>query len=247
MTRLAVAAAFLTRLPLPVRAAAGAREVGRAMLAFPLVGAALGAVLAGAGVLLARALPLPLAAALVVALGTLATGALHQDGLADTADGLGGGRDAGHALAIMRDHAVGAYGAAALVLGLLVKVAAVAALLGTPRAALWLPVAAALARWVMVPLIRLTPSARPDGLGASLAPHVGRLELLGATALAVAVAVGVAGWRGGAAAIAVAVLGAAFAALCRRRIGGMTGDTLGAAGELSEALVLVLGVGLGAP
>jgi adenosylcobinamide-GDP ribazoletransferase len=245
VSRLAVALAFLTRLPAPVRA--GAREVGRAMLFFPAVGAALGALLAAAGVLLVRALPAPLAAALVVALGTALTGALHLDGLADTADGLGGGRDAEHALRIMRDHAVGAYGAAALVLALLVKAAAIASLLGRPGDAAWLPVAGALSRWVLVPVARFAPSARPDGLGASVAAHVGPLEVAGATALALGIALGLAGVRGGVAWAAVALAGAAFAGLCRRRIGGMTGDTLGATGELAEALVLVLAVGLAAP
>lgn len=247
MTRLAVAVAFLTRLPLPPRAQVGAREVGRAMLAFPAVGAGLGFALAGAGLMLARVLPPPLAAAIVVALGALATGALHLDGVADSADGLGGGRDREHALWIMRDHAVGAYGATALVLVLLVKAAAVAALLDRPGGVAWLPVAGALARWVMVPLARLAPAARPDGLGASISAHVGGLEVIGATSLAALVAGGLAGAHGAAAALAVALAGLVFGALCRRRLGGMTGDTLGAAGELAEVLVLVVGVGLGAP
>ena len=247
MSRLAFAIAFLTRVPLPARLEAGAREVGRAMLFFPAVGAALGALLAAAGLALSRALPLPLAAVLVVALGTAATGALHLDGLADTADGLGGGRDAEHALRIMRDHAVGTYGAAALALALLVKAAAIAALLGRPGAAAWLPVAGALSRWVIVPVARFAPSARPDGLGASVAAHVGPLEVVGATVLALGIAIWLTGIGGAAALAAVAVAGAALAEVCRRRIGGMTGDTLGATGELAEALVLVLGVGLTAP
>jgi adenosylcobinamide-GDP ribazoletransferase len=247
VSRLAFAIAFLTRVPLPARLEAGAREVGRAMLFFPAVGAALGALLAAAGLALSRALPLPLAAVLVVALGTAATGALHLDGLADTADGLGGGRDAEHALRIMRDHAVGTYGAAALALALLVKAAAIAALLGRPGAAAWLPVAGALSRWVIVPVARFAPSARPDGLGASVAAHVGPLEVVGATVLALGLTIGLTGVRGVAAWATVAVAGAALAEVCRRRIGGMTGDTLGATGELAEALVLVLGVGLTAP
>jgi adenosylcobinamide-GDP ribazoletransferase len=246
VSRLTVALAFLTRLPLTMPPETGAREVGRAMLLFPIVGGAVGAILAAAGLLLARVLPAPLAAVLVVALATLATGALHLDGLADTADGLGGGRDREHALGIMRDHAVGAYGAAALVLALLVKAAAVAALLGRPGAIAWLPVAGALGRWVMVPLAGFAPRARAGGLGASVAAHVGSVEVAGATALAWTVAVVLAGAPGAAAGAAVALLGIAFAALCRRRIGGMTGDTLGAAGELAEALVLVVGAGLGA-
>jgi cobalamin 5'-phosphate synthase/cobalamin synthase len=242
--RLVVAIAFLTALP--VRVDASARDVGRAALAFPVVGALLGGALAGAGVLLARILPAPLTAVLVVAAGALATGALHLDGIADTADGLGGGRDAEHALRIMKDHAVGAYGASALVLVVLVKAAAIAAIAGGASAWTWLPIAGALSRWIMVPLVRVLPSARPGGLGATFASHLGAAESWGATALALAVAVGLAGARGAIAACGVAALGAAFGALCRRRIGGVTGDTLGAAAELSEVLVLVVGVGLGA-
>jgi adenosylcobinamide-GDP ribazoletransferase len=242
--RLAVAVAFLTALPLRVEA--GAREVGRAALCFPVVGAALGVALASVGTLLARALPAPLVAVLVVAASALATGALHLDGLADTADGLGGGRDAEHALRIMKDHAVGAYGATALLLSVLVKVAALHALFAGGAAYTWLTVAGALSRWVTVPLARL-PSARASGLGAAVSAHVGRFEVGGATAIALGVAVALAGARGAVAAAAVAALGVAFGALCRRRIGGVTGDTLGAAAEASEALVLVLAVGLGAP
>lgn len=245
MRRVAMAVAFLTRLPAPAPPAAGPPEVARAMLAFPLVGAALGAGLAGAGLLLARALPPLLAAALVTALGTLLTGGLHLDGLADSADGLGGGRDPEHALRIMRDHAVGSYGAAAIGLSLAVKLAATSALLGGAGALAWLPLAGALSRWVMVPLAALTPRARPDGLGAAVAAHVGRVEVVGATVLACALAGGLAGARGLGAAAAVALLGVGWAALCGRRVGGMTGDTLGASAELAEALVLVLGAGAG--
>lgn len=246
LSRLAVAFSFLTRLPVPVPAGVGPRDVARSMLVFPLVGAALGGLQAGVGLLLVRALPAAVAAALVVALGTLATGALHLDGLADTADGLGGGRDAEHALHIMRDHAVGSYGAAAVGLSLLVKSAAIGALLGGTGTLGWLPMAGALGRWIVVPLARLAPQARPNGLGAAVAAHVGRRELGGATVLAGALALGLGGVRGAAAMAVVALAGAALAALCRRRVGGVTGDTLGAAAELAEALALVLGAGAGA-
>ncbi|MFL5299231.1 MAG: adenosylcobinamide-GDP ribazoletransferase [Anaeromyxobacteraceae bacterium] len=244
MKRLAVAVAFLTAIPLRVEAEA--RDVGRAALCFPVVGAALGALLAAVGMLLGRALPAPLVAVLVVAAGALATGALHLDGLADTADGFGGGRDAEHALRIMKDHAVGAYGATALVLALLVKAAALHALLAGGAAFTWLPIAGALSRWVTVPLARL-PSARGSGLGASVSRHVGDVEVGGATAIALAVSLGVGGLRGAVAALAAFLFAVAFGALCRRRIGGVTGDTLGAAAEIAEALVLVVGVGSGAP
>jgi cobalamin 5'-phosphate synthase/cobalamin synthase len=240
--RLLVATAFLTRLPVPARGAMGAAEVGRATVAFPVVGAALGAVLAGAGGLLARALPAQVAAVLVVALEVVLTGALHLDGLADTADGLGGGRDAAHALQIMRDHAVGAYGGIALALALLLRVTAVAVLLAGAAAWVWLPVAGALARWILVLLARYGGAARPDGLGASVAAAVGVWEVAGASALAVGLAVALAGALGLVALGAVGLSGLLLALLCRRRVGGMTGDTLGAAAELAIAIVLVIGV-----
>jgi len=239
--RLLTAVAFLTAIP--VRMAADAADVGRATALFPLVGGALGALAAGVAALLGRALPSPLTAALVVALGAALTRALHLDGLADTVDGLGGGRDRAHALAIMKDHSVGAFGATALVLLLLVKVAAVQALLERGGGLAWLPVAGALSRWIAVPLARL-PSARPSGLGGAIAPHVGRLEVGIATALALGLALLLAGWRGAAVSAAVAALGVAGAALCMRRLGGVTGDTLGAAVELAEGLALVLAVWL---
>jgi adenosylcobinamide-GDP ribazoletransferase len=241
--RLAVAVAFLTAIP--VRVEAEARDVGRAALCFPVVGAALGALLAALGTLLGRALPAPLVAVLVVAAGALATGALHLDGLADTADGFGGGRDAEHALRIMKDHAVGAYGATALFLALLVKAAALQALFAGGAPLTWLPIAGALSRWVTVPLARL-PSARGSGLGASVSRHVGDVEVGGSTAIALAVSLGAGGLRGALAALAAFAFAVAFGALCRRRIGGVTGDTLGAATELAEALVLVVGAALGA-
>ena len=244
MNRLAMAIAILTRLPVPVPKDAGPREVARSMLVFPLVGGVMGAAVAGIGLLLARALPPLVAAALATSLGTLATGALHLDGLADSADGLGGGRDAEHALRIMRDHAVGTYGAAAVCLVLLVKVSATAALLGEAGAPVWLPLAGALSRWIMVPLAHM-PRARQDGLGSSVAAHVGPWELAGATVFACAPAIALGGLRGLLAILAVGVLGAAWATACWRRIGGMTGDTLGASSELAEALVLVLGAGMG--
>ncbi len=166
-----MALAFLTRLPVPGPPAVDAAEVGRAALFFPAAGAALGAIVAGSAHVLSPRLPPTLAAALLVTLLALLTGGLHLDGLADTADGFGGGRTPEDVLRIMRDHAIGAYGASALVLALTVKVAAIAALLASGHAARWLLVAPALARWAPVALARFLPYARPGGgLGATVIP-----------------------------------------------------------------------------
>jgi cobalamin 5'-phosphate synthase/cobalamin synthase len=235
--RLLAAVAFLTRVPVPI--AFDQRDVGRAALAFPLVGALLGGATAG----LARALhPLPpaLAAVLLVAFAALATGALHLDGLADSADGFGGGRTRDDVLRIMRDHAIGAYGAVALILLIGVKVTALASLLDDWRP---LVLAPALGRWASVPLGRALPYARREGLG-GIGAHVGAVEVIGATAIAIALAVGAGGWRGGACLGAVTLASVAGAIVCWRKIGGVTGDTLGANTELCEALVYILWIGL---
>lgn len=246
MRRLLHAIAFLTRLPVPGAPIGGGADVGRAALFFPAAGALLGGLLALAARALAPRLPpLPLAALLVALLAAL-TGALHLDGLADTADGFGGGRTREDVLRIMRDHAVGAYGATALVLVLLLDAALIAALLERGRAAPWLVVVPALARWVPVALSRFLPYARAGGgLGAAVTDHGGALELVGATLLALALALGLAGPPGLLAFAAVALLAITHGLACRRRIGGVTGDALGAGVELAQALALLVAVAAG--
>lgn len=250
MRRVAVAIAFLTRLPVPGAPALDAAEVGRAAMFFPAVGALLGGLLAVAARILSPRLTPTLAAALLVALLALLTGALHLDGLADTADGFGGGRTAEDVLRIMRDHAVGAFGATALVITLGVKVAAIAALVDGANASTWLLLAPALARWTPVALGYFLPYARPEGgLGTSVTgrENGNLISFVGATVLALGLAVAAARAVGLIAFAAVAAYAAAHGLACRQRIGGVTGDTLGAAIEISETLVLVLGVALHLP
>lgn len=247
MRRLVVAVAFLTRLPTPGPPPSDAAEVGRSALFFPAAGAVLGAIVAGAAHLVSARLPPTACAALLVTLLTLLTGALHLDGLADMADGLGGGATREDVLRIMRDHAVGAFGATAIGLALVAKVAAVGALLAAGDAPRWLLVAPVLARWTPVALVQLLPYARPaGGLGATFTEHRRLGDLVGATVLALGVAVLAAGARGAIAFAATVAFTAAHAALCRRRLGGVTGDTLGASVEVAETLVLFLALGLGA-
>lgn len=247
MTRLLVAIAFLTRLPVPLPPSLDGRAVGRSALFFPAVGLLIGGAEAGAAWLLLRRLPDAIAATLVVALGVLLTGALHLDGLADTTDGFGGGKDREHALAIMRDHAVGAYGAAAVVLSLVLKILILGTLtiMGTPGL-LWIVLAPALGRWAPVLLGRALPYARAgEGLGRAVTgAATGPLELTGATATALSAAWLLAGWNGAIAAGLGAAVTLGFGLLCRRKIGGVTGDTLGASVELVELVVLVAAVGL---
>ncbi len=156
---------LLTRLPVG-RLARTAPPPGQAVWAYPVVGAMVG--LAGAGVFWAAAaagLPPTLSALFAVATTMLLTGGLHEDGLADTADGFGGGRDRARKLAIMRDSRIGSYGALALMLSLAVRVAALAAM---RHPAVAMIVSGALGRGAMVGLLLMLRPARRDGLAASL-------------------------------------------------------------------------------
>ena len=234
MSRLLAALAFLTRVP--IGKSFEGSEVGRAALFFPLIGAAIGVVQLGVFLLLKPHLPSLVVAVLVVALSAWVTRGLHLDGLADFADGLGGGSTREDALRIMRDPAVGAFGVIALVLVLGVKIAAVDALASAEA----LVLAAALARWTAVPAGFFLPYAREsEGLGAAMTGGTGRFELLGSTVLAVAISLlfplklALVSW------VAVLLVSLLVGAIARRRFGGMTGDVLGANVELAEASVLV--------
>jgi adenosylcobinamide-GDP ribazoletransferase len=225
------AVAFLTRVPVGRLARLDVADVARAGLWFPLVGLGIGAAVGWTASLLDGSLGPLLAAALAVALGAALTGALHLDALADTADALGGwSRE--QALEIMRDHRIGAYGATALGLDLLVKVAAVASL--TDRPAL-VAAAGAVSRAVPPALGAVLPYARG---GASFA-DAPRWRALVAAALATAAAL----WLGAAWLLVPAAAGFVAAAVVYRRwLGGVTGDALGAATELVETAALVVAV-----
>ena len=241
MSRILAAVAFLTRVPLR-RPFEGA-DVGRATLAFPLVGAAIGALLYGASVLVASRLPTLLAATILVALSAWVTRALHLDGLGDLVDGLGGGGSRDDALRIMRDSRIGAFGAVALVLLILIKVAALDAILSRDVSLPTLVLTPALARWASVPMSYWLPYARAEGgLGSALADHVGFTELLGATLISLALVAVLAPRLGGALWAAVLVTSLVMGAIVMRRLGGVTGDVLGANVELSEAAAFVVAV-----
>jgi adenosylcobinamide-GDP ribazoletransferase len=233
---LLVACRYLTTLPVPPGAGAG--DLGRAAAWFPVVGLALGGVLAGGAALLERVVPAAVAAVLVVAAWALLTGGLHLDGLADAADGLGGGWSREEALAIMRDARIGAYGVTAIVLTLAAKLAALATL---PPGTAWrgLIVAPVVARLGPVVLAWLCPPARGEGAGHAFALTVGASAVAGAGGVAAATALLLLGSAGGALLGGAAVGAGLFAAYLRRRLGGLTGDCLGAYVEIAEAGVLV--------
>jgi adenosylcobinamide-GDP ribazoletransferase len=235
---LPLALTFLTKIPWFRREPAGAGDLARCMFWFPWVGALLGLIFWGAWIGLQRGLPAPGAAGVLLALTVLSTGGLHLDGLADTADGLGGGHTPEARLAIMKDSRVGTFGVLALIVVLVLKFSFFLSLAGPGRAAgiILYPVAG---RWAMVLLAYLSPYARPEGgLGAAMTLGVSARVLAGATvsaALVAAAALGVGGLILLAAAGAVVWLGSLY---FRKILGGVTGDVLGAANEAVEVLVL---------
>jgi adenosylcobinamide-GDP ribazoletransferase len=236
---IAAAFALLTRLPVP-RAWAEGVAPARCIWAYPLVGAAVGAA-GGAVYALGRAAGLSAALAAVWALAAvlLATGALHEDGLADTADAFGGGRTREQRLAILRDSRIGAFGALALLVSSAMRITAVAAQRPGAAAAALIGAGALGRAALLVPLLLLAP-ARAEGLGASLARTEAALAMLGLAAAA-AIALAVLPWRPALAAMACAlVAGGGTAWWAGRRIGGYTGDVLGATSVIAECLVLGL-------
>jgi adenosylcobinamide-GDP ribazoletransferase len=235
------ATTFLTRLPVGRGIALDARALAHGAVFFPLVGGAIGASVGAVAYGLAQVVPSLVAAGLALAVGAVLTGALHLDGLADTADALGAhSREA--ALAIMRDHATGAYGVSALALDLLVKAAALAALAPHRRVVLFALVAGALGRAAPAAVAAVLPSARADGAGAAFRVSPPRALLACLTAAAISFANGA---LDALVLCGVAVVVAGTLALCFRRwFGGVTGDTLGAAAELTETALLVASAGL---
>ncbi|HEY0178409.1 MAG TPA: adenosylcobinamide-GDP ribazoletransferase [Dokdonella sp.] len=232
--------AFLTRLPMPHPHGPTPPDFARATRLFPLVGAAIGALIAALCIgLRAAGVPDLAAAAMALGAGALLTGGLHEDGLADVADGFGGGTDRARKLEIMRDSRLGTYGALILIVTFVTKLSAVAACRGeaTVRG---LIVAHALARAVLPCMSMSTAIARKDGLAA----NAGRPS---STTVATAVALGMGVVLvtfplrlalGAVLVTAACAIGMVW--LARRQIGGLTGDVLGATEQLSETAILVL-------
>jgi len=234
---------FLTRLPLVHQTPIAKGELSQALWTAPVVGAAIG--LLGAGVYgLAQALhlpPLP-AAVLAVAATLIITGALHEDGLADVADGFGGGATAERKLEIMHDSRIGAFGVCALILSLMLRVAALTNL-GDPGPVIIVLVAAhAAGRAPIAAFMRLVPAARPDGMSADAGrpPQASAMAaiLLGLVPLMMGL-----GFATGVVAVVLIAVGFGFMAwLCQRQIGGQTGDVLGALEQIGEIVVLLVAV-----
>lgn len=228
-----LALVLLTRLPLPDLPPQAFQRQSRAVWAFPLAGlaVALPAALLAA-LALAAGLPAMVAAGLALAVQVMLTGAMHEDGLADAADGLWGGFSRERRLEIMKDSRTGAYGVIALILGLGLRWSALSALFAT--AGVWPMLALAMmSRAVMPALMAALPNARAAGLSQS----VGRprtLPCLLAAGLAAALSLPLMGGAALGAALAMGATALGLGVLAKAKIGGQTGDILGASQQVAE-------------
>jgi len=242
-----LAVGTLTVLPVHPPASVDRIVAGKAMALAPLAVLPLAALAAGLGRLVQlTAWPQALSGLVVVATMTLGTRALHLDGLADTVDGLGSGRDRDRALEIMRRGDVGPMGVVALVLVLAAQAVAATALTRSWSGAIVLAVAIAASRSSLLIACRAgVPAARPGGLGATVAGSIRTSTAAVAGLVAAVVLIGTvvaAGrpwWAGAVAMLAASVVAYGIVRLCVRRLGGITGDVLGATVELALTALLL--------
>lgn len=241
---LATSTLFLTRLPWPSGMPAASADMARAAWSYPIVGIGVGVIGAVAyGVAYRIGLtPWP-SAALSIGATLLATGCLHEDGLADTADGFGGGKTREQKLAIMRDSRIGTYGVCALILVLLLRAAALANI-GAAAPVAWALIAShGGARAAMVVLMALVPPARHDGLAAGVGapPQESLLIVVGLSVLIFAISLGFG--LGLVALVLVAAATALMAWLSVSQIGGQSGDVIGALEQVCEVVILLVALG----
>ncbi|MCK1650972.1 adenosylcobinamide-GDP ribazoletransferase [Bradyrhizobium sp. 149] len=238
---LRMAASFVTILPVasPKPAADGA--IARATWALPVAGLLVG--IAGAFVYKIASrfgLTPNLAALLALAATALITGALHEDGLADTVDGLGGGRTRERKLEIMRDSRIGSYGVCALILSFGLRWSALAAIANPWAVALALCAAHTAARAGVPAFMSLVTPARPDGLSASAGSPPGRSVAIAIAVGTLALALTLGPGKALVSVILLSLAGLILARLAIRQIGGQTGDILGAFEQLGEILILLV-------
>jgi len=238
---IAVAFQFLTRIPMP-SIAFEPDSLSRATKFFPLVG-----VVVGSGAVLLQKLLLfhlsrPLVALIVLVCLVMITGCLHEDGLADVADGFGGGRTKDQILAILKDSRIGSYGATALTLSLLARYLLLASL-SLEHFAAYVISSHVLCRWSSLPLSYFLPPAREqDGQGARIARLTSLTSLIfgsGFSFAVVAFALRRSAVVPALVAIFIVVLSGGFYA---RKIGGVTGDCFGATNQLTEIAIYFCGV-----
>ncbi len=233
-----LALVLLTRLPVPKLPDAVFARQAQAVWAYPLAGLVVGGLACLIGwAAMAANLPSLACAGLIVAVLVCATGAMHEDGLADTFDGLWGGFDVTRRLAIMKDSHIGTYGVLALLISQLVRIAAVAALVAA--GALWSVVAACVVSRALMPVVMTAlPNARPSGLSHSVGvPRI--IPVAAGVGLAVGLAILMSGAQVFLATLIAAGAVSVLAYTAKAKIGGQTGDILGASQQLGEIAFLL--------
>ena len=237
---LRVAASFLTRVPLHRD---GEIDIAGSVPWFPVVGLLIGLVGGGVFALASEVVTAGVSAALALVVTALVTGAFHQDGLADIADAFGGGWDREQRLAILKDSRHGTYGVMALVLSTAVQLSA----LGSMSAA-WglaaLVAAHTLARSAVLGVLAMARPARPEGLGTDYATGLRRGLVAAGAGVGLGVTALVLGPWSAPAAVAVTVTSVSVVVLAHRKIGGISGDVLGAIEQVGEGAVLVVVAGV---
>jgi adenosylcobinamide-GDP ribazoletransferase len=228
---------FLTLCPWPARMDYTDADIGRSAIFFPVIGLILGSILVVVNFVLAPFASAALLSVILVGLSAFLTRGLHLDGLGDTFDGLGAGGGRDRMLTVMGDSRIGVFGLIAVVLVLLLKIHALESI----DADRWqtLLIALILGRWAMV-LLAYRSKAAKDGLGSRLIDHLKTKYFLIATLLTLLLVAAI--WRSNGIVMMawVAIFTVASKTYFHRRLGGVTGDTCGAVGELSETSVMVL-------
>jgi adenosylcobinamide-GDP ribazoletransferase len=231
---------FLTRIPVPAGWCGQGQEFRAGSCFFPLIGLLLGGITGGLWFLLRQVLAAPVLAALLLAVSVFLTGGLHLDGLMDTVDGVYGGRSRDQRLALMKDSRVGAFGAIAMALVLLLKYSLYTQL--NPALLPYLILAPVLGRQALVWALVTFPYARQQGLGSLFSIYGDYRKLMITTGITLFLLVALLRWNG----IGIFIIGGLcfylVAGWLSRLLGGLTGDTYGALSELAEILVLLLGV-----
>ncbi len=230
---------FLTRVPIRLRTAP---DLATCVPWFPVVGAVIGAAVGGAAAGLDHLVPAAVAAAVAVMFGVMITGAFHEDGLADTADAMGGWNPE-RRREILKDSRHGSYGVAAMVGTILVRVVCVASL-GPAAAFAGLVAAHTLGRGAAVGVMAIAPPVPVDGLGADYSRTLGPARAAVGVGAALALAALAVGWWVAPLAGAVALGALIVSAIAVRAFGGVSGDILGAVEQVGECLVLIVVSGL---
>ncbi len=235
LRELLAAVQFLTRLPVPNYRFEPDMVMASAKL-YPIVGALVGLGAAAIEWLLRAHLPASIIAIAVLVYSATLTGGMHEDGLADTCDGLGAGGERKRMLDVMRDSRIGSFGTVAIVFSVLARWALLSAI-SPGRFGAYVVAAQVLCRWTALPLAAFLPSARTDGLGEKLARKVSIGALAAGSVLALAI-VGLslrAQMIAPFASVIAVILASGF--LYRAKLGGITGDCFGATNQLAEIAV----------